>query len=172
MKFNPGDKVRVRQWKAMERQYGLTSRGNIPAGESFTTAMKRFCGKVVTIASADVVGHYKIKEDNGDFWWTDDMFEGHAFEYGDLIEVSDNEENWYKRIYVGYTDGAAYPYRVVCPDMENVGRFKSGQKYSTYAFIHARPIGTHTITIDGKTVAISEESYQNLKKALLEKEDC
>ena len=38
-----------------------------------TKDMLELCGKVVTISYAD--GKYKVKEDDGEFWWTDGMFD-------------------------------------------------------------------------------------------------
>ena len=167
MKFKPGDKVRVRQWKAMERNYGLDEHGNINHWPAFIKEMSFLCGKEVTIDAVLEEKVYTIKEDSRRFEWADYMFEGYAFEYGDLIEVSDNGKNWYRYIYVSYIDGNEYPYCVASETEFRLLKFRA--KY----FRHARPLQRrHTITIDGKDIDISEESYQNLKKALLENTNC
>lgn len=164
MKYKAGDKVRVRQWKAMEREFGLTFCGNIDCYKVFITRMKDYCGQIVTITS---VGEdcYSIKEDNGGYNWADNMFEGYAFEYGELIEVSNDKLNWEKRIYVGYLDGDAYPYRVVSDCTEE--DFHNKTQFYCENFKYARPYKKHTIVIDNKKIEISEESYQKLKESLL-----
>jgi len=178
MEFKRGDKVRVRQWKAMEREYGLDKNGDIDLPCKFTSDMRDFCGKVVTISCGyekffgikdhegvyDLV--YKIKEDDGICDWLASMFEGYAFEYGDVIEVSDDGVGWVKRIYVGYIDGALFPYMCVANGEEII--FHSGKKFNAYYWKYARPIQRkHTIVIDGKEIEISEESYKKLKESLL-----
>jgi len=76
MKFKVGDKVTVRQWDDMEKEYGLCSSGDsipIPVC-SFVKNMELFCGKKVTIE--EVYGnYYGIKEDDCHWCWTDEMFE-------------------------------------------------------------------------------------------------
>ena len=166
MKYKKGDKVRVRQWKAMEREFGENLEyGLILTPLHFTIEMSNYCGKVVTISEV-WNDYYRIKEDNGASMWTDDMFEGYAFEYGEEVEFSNDELRWKRGIYVGYIDGTAFPYKAVHPS--DVDSFKAGEVYSNVGWKYARPIKKrHTITIDNHTIEISEESYQNLKKALL-----
>lgn len=167
MNYRPGDKVRVRQWEAMKRKYGLVG-SIIPTRLSFIVpSMQPFCGKVVTIASVDKDGVYRIKEDNGKFFWDRNMFEGYAFKYGERIKVSEDGKNWYERIYVGYIDGTKEPYRVVSQGCEK--EFNAGKDFYVSCFTYAVPLDyiIHTIKIDDKIIFISEESYQNLKKALI-----
>lgn len=73
-KFKVGDKVRVRFWDSMEQEYGINVWGNINVRCAFTPEMRRFCGKVVTIDTVSDRGVYKIKEDKGDYYWSDGMF--------------------------------------------------------------------------------------------------
>ena len=73
MKYKVRDKVKVRTWEDMEKEYGLNSCGSIACDRSFTNKMKEYCGKYVTITSAGF--WYKIEEDDGYWQWTDDMFE-------------------------------------------------------------------------------------------------
>ena len=167
MKFKVGDKVRVRQWKAMEREYGLNEDGNINHGCIFLQNMKKYCGQVVTIKKI-YYNYYLIEEDDGEFFWEDWMFEGYAFNYGDEVEVSADGEIWHKAIYVGYIDGTKEPYRVVM--CHNIEKFKRGEKFYCSAYKYARPISKHKIIIDGKEIEILEEKYQALKKTLLEEE--
>ena len=165
MKFKKGDKVRVRQWKAMEREYGLNIYGCIKTeGVRFARDMRVYCGKVVTVSEV-WDDYYKIEEDNGAFKWTDDMFEGYAFEYGDKIEVRDIETDWKEAIYIGFADGAVYPY--ICVSESTESDFCSGKGFIVSYWKHARPIQRHRIVIDGKEIEISEESYKKLKESLL-----
>lgn len=79
MKYKVGDKVRVRQWDDMAKEYGFINSVkrdiDIP-GCTFVNSMKKFCGSVVTISN--IVSDnsiYLIKEDDQNWYWTDDMFE-------------------------------------------------------------------------------------------------
>lgn len=74
MKFKVGDKVRVRGWADMEKEFGLDSRGDIRCRQSFMQEMREYCGKVFVIKSVDF--NFKIYRIDG-IWWvfTDDMLE-------------------------------------------------------------------------------------------------
>ena len=79
MKYKVGDKVRVRQWDDMAKEYGFINSVkrdiDIP-GCTFVNSMKKFCGSVVTISN--IVSDnsiYLIKEDGYLWYWTNDMFE-------------------------------------------------------------------------------------------------
>jgi len=165
MKYKAGDKVRIRQWEALKRQYKLDEDGDIPK-IGFLKMMKEYCGKTVTINQIDVtLDRYKIKEDNGIWYWYEEVFEGYAFEFGEEAEFSDDKEDWCKRIYLGYIDGAEYPY--VCVSGSYRENFRNGEKYISNKWRYARPIQKkHIIIIDGKEIKISEESYQKLKESL------
>ena len=166
MKFKVGDKVRVRQWKTLIRGFGVNVYGVVDTKKFwFSCKMKDYCGKVVTIKEVHN-DYYKIVEDNGTFDWTDEVFEGYAFEYGDKIEVSDNEMSWSLAIYVGYIDGEEKPY--VAVGILHQDKFFGGARFCSYHWKYARPIqNRHIITIDGKEIEISEESYKKLKESLL-----
>ena len=165
MKYKVGDRVSVSQWKAMEREYGKSAKGVIKAPYNFTSDMETFCGGTVTIAVV-YEDHYLIEEDGRRFLWADEMFEGYAFEYGDKIEVSNNDSGWQKVIYVGYIDGIDNPYVAVRKGGEEF--FEGGLKFGIEFWKYARPIQKkHKIIIDDKEVEISEESYKRLKESLL-----
>ena len=73
MKYKVGDKVKVRLWNDMEKEFGLNEYGDINNKcLLFAEQMKEWCGKTVTISNV-YEGHYIIKE--GEWFWTDDMFE-------------------------------------------------------------------------------------------------
>ncbi len=65
-KLKPGDKVKVREDLKTDRVYG---------NYNFTTDMKNFNGKVVTISEVTDFGNYKIAEDTEGYIWTEQMFE-------------------------------------------------------------------------------------------------
>ena len=50
MKYKVGDKVKVRTWEDMEKEFGLNQNGYIDCDAAFVTDMKEYCGKIVTIA--------------------------------------------------------------------------------------------------------------------------
>ena len=43
-KFKIGDKIVFKSWEQMEKQYGLTPKGNIPTEATFAKDMKYLCG--------------------------------------------------------------------------------------------------------------------------------
>ena len=171
MKYKAGDKVRIRQLKAMER---VCRKENDSLDDLLyfkdkyvpfnITRMDKYCGKIATIIKADR-NIYDLDIDSGEHRWQDWMFEGYAFEFGEEIEVSNDGLCWCERIYVGYIDGAGLPYICVVDGCEK--DFKNGNRYVVLSWRYARPIQKkHTIIIDGKEIEISEESYQKLKESL------
>ena len=85
MKYKVGDKVRIRRDLEVEERYG---------DNSFTTIMEQFKGKLVTIIDVVCVidkTFYNIKEDNMNFFWTDEMIECKV--YNDLDEFWDDCKN-------------------------------------------------------------------------------
>lgn len=89
MKYKVGDKVRVRQWDDMAKEFGFygCTKSNIDIlGCLFTNSMKKFCGSVVTISNiASDNSRYLIKEDYQNWYWTDDMFENMYYSCADKI---------------------------------------------------------------------------------------
>lgn len=49
MNFKVGDKVKIRAWEDMKKEFGLKPNGNIKCSLIFTTDMKHLCGRVATI---------------------------------------------------------------------------------------------------------------------------
>lgn len=76
MAYNVGDKVRVRLWNDMAHEFGMDEDGDIIISdcECFVREMKHYCGEIVTIEFKRPYG-YHIKEDGGNWTWTDEMFE-------------------------------------------------------------------------------------------------
>ena len=64
MKYKAGDKVRVRSWEEMEREFGGDTGGNIAVrGDEFlfTKGMREFCGKEFTVKVVDeAFGEYLL----------------------------------------------------------------------------------------------------------------
>lgn len=76
-KFKVGDRVKIRQWDDMKREYGLDPYGAIMMPCTFMPEMREYCGKTVIIqdiASTLRDDRYHIK--GGDGWcFSDEMFE-------------------------------------------------------------------------------------------------
>lgn len=51
MKFKVGDKVRIRSWDSMEKEFGLNWRGDINCPVLFIKGMKEYCGTIQTITA-------------------------------------------------------------------------------------------------------------------------
>ena len=73
MNYKVGDKVRVRQWNEMEKEFGLDSDGDIKCESCFTRAMKKFCGKIFTVE--EVLSSYYELKGGESFSFSDDMLE-------------------------------------------------------------------------------------------------
>lgn len=90
MKYKVGDKVRVRQWDDMAKEFG-ESFGSIDIPHFyFSRNMEKYCGEVVTIEKADTCS-YHIKEDEEHWYWTDDMFEPHKVTLARQADFIDKE---------------------------------------------------------------------------------
>ena len=148
MSYKVGDKVRVRRYKALMWEFGITEEEGIKTPcITFMESMQDYCGDVLTIRNVATDGYLCNSEKAGAVpWrWTDVMFEGYAFEYGDRIEVSDDGKHWYKRIYVGYIDGADFPYAVVSDF--SMDKYRNGEKFTAWYYQYARPIPQPTIEV-------------------------
>lgn len=64
MKYKAGDKVRVRSWEEMEREFGGESNAGvieIPGAPNFVDSMRKFCGKEFTVKVVDeAFGEYLL----------------------------------------------------------------------------------------------------------------
>ena len=68
MKYKVGDKVKVREWDDMAKEYGIGSYGEIK--NDFVKSMRKYCGKTVTIIVAETSYYYV----DDDCWlFTDEM---------------------------------------------------------------------------------------------------
>lgn len=93
-RYKAGDKVIVRKDLVVDDKYGIDSMG---AMCRFVDDMKLLKGETVTIARVDVgiPGdiRYHIKEDGGEWSWTDDMFVGPAPKEKSEDKAGDNAED-------------------------------------------------------------------------------
>lgn len=55
-RYEVGDKVLIRDWDDMEKEFGLDSDGDIRCMPCFSTKMKKFCNKIITVCKVDVDG--------------------------------------------------------------------------------------------------------------------
>lgn len=65
MKFKPGDRVQIKTWKEMKKEYGLDKDGDITpydAGISFVRSMRFLCGAFATVESMGNYGTIKLKD--------------------------------------------------------------------------------------------------------------
>ncbi len=97
-----------------------------------------------------------IEYSNGDKWW---YINGKKHrEDGPAIELSDGTKYWYQNGKLHRLDGPA------CVDIAgDNGWWTEGERYTEEEFMTAK----HTITIDGKEVEISLESYQKIKNEIV-----
>ena len=76
MKYKVGDKVKVREWDDMAKEFSVYGNGDIRGigVYFFAKSMKKLCGKTVTIKKVHAYG-YEINEINDAYSFTDEMFE-------------------------------------------------------------------------------------------------
>lgn len=89
MKFKVGDKVRVRSWESLVKEFSVDHLGDIKLTDNyFVHAMREYCGKTLVITKVNIAA-YKT-EGNG--WsWTDEMFEPKAVNNTIVIYTKDNK---------------------------------------------------------------------------------
>ena len=95
MKYKVGDRVRIKSidWYNANKD----ENGDIPLIETtyssynFIKVMRGLCGKVMTISS-DNSYYYDMVEDNGEYFWTDEMIEGLGEE--EEIEFTEEDKYW------------------------------------------------------------------------------
>ena len=79
MRFKVGDRVRIKSidWynKNKDEYSNVPLIGATDSSYDFTELMREFCGKVMTISCVYIYS-YNMVEDNGKYFWTDEMIEG------------------------------------------------------------------------------------------------
>lgn len=66
MKYQVGDRVKIKSFDWFRNGACI----------GFSTLMSKYCGEVLTIQSITNMNTYCMKEDGGQFFWSDDMIEG------------------------------------------------------------------------------------------------
>lgn len=61
--FSAGDRVLIRQWEDMEREFGVNTDGNIDCCFTFTNDMRRLCGREFTIRKVESNGRIYFQND-------------------------------------------------------------------------------------------------------------
>lgn len=78
MKYKVGNKVRVRSWESMEKEFGVDEFGYISMKYGFTDDMEKWCGEILTIEC--VMDSYYCMKKVGHLW-TDEMLEPVEFDW-------------------------------------------------------------------------------------------
>ncbi len=171
MKYKKGDKVVIKPWALMEKQYGVDDAGDIKTTFNnsemhcfFMRAMEKvFVGtdRVVTMQSTETA-----RIGGTLFEICDDMILGYAFEYGEEIEISGDGKVWDKRVFLSYSPGSALPVSTVNPHYR--AAIHQGDTVATQCFAFARPIQPDIIEItckvNGKEQPLSYLSEETLLK--------
>lgn len=110
MKYKVGDKVRVRSDLEVNKNYG---------SHAFVSVMEKFKSKIVTIERVDLNNKYQIKEDDGEWYWNDEMllpvtFTKSDLETGHVVEYRDGQ----RRMVIGDT-------LIDCSGSRQITNFKS-----------------------------------------------
>lgn len=70
-KYKVGDRVKIRQWDDMEKEFGLNDFGSIKCACGFVDNMKSLCGRTATIKEIDGVDiELKFDDESGDTFWS------------------------------------------------------------------------------------------------------
>jgi len=79
MKYKVGDKVKIRSWDSMAKEYGTDCNGDIKIPHFFNRDMKKYCGRVMTICDMRpaTIGHGYVYflEDAAGWRFGEEMFE-------------------------------------------------------------------------------------------------
>lgn len=75
MRYKVGDKVRVRDWDDMVKEFGICGENITIPGCYFVELMKKYCNCIVTISGLTIHDKYSVEEDSNGFYWCDEMFE-------------------------------------------------------------------------------------------------
>lgn len=92
--FKIGDKVKIRTWESMAKEFGTDRDGDIECKCWFVTDMKKYCGKVFTIREVLRNGNYRLSGDDDVYSrrFSEDMFEDNVvkFKVGDKVIAKRN----------------------------------------------------------------------------------
>lgn len=175
MRFKAGDKVVVREWDDMKREFGSDERG-ILTPVIFTSEMKTFCGRILTIKDAfDGAKHYTVEGRR--FRFSEESLMPFEFSKSDLkdgmlCQMRDGEKMiWlYGKmrgfaVYVGDTDDDLTSNATYC-DIVKVGY--PSEKAETIEEMLQMDFGK-VIWIRKKEPTVKEFSMDEINKILKEK---
>lgn len=93
MKYKVGDKVVIKSADWYYKNRDEIGQVDCGGGTCFIPSMITFCGQIVTISSVQPsLEFYRIKEDGGTFYWTDEMIEGIFSEENKPLTFGDSWE--------------------------------------------------------------------------------
>jgi len=174
LKYKVGDRVFIKPYKLMVEQYGTHP---VPGGYPFFKNMEAGLqgkNRIVTIRECCDRYYYVARDSRQETWsgvysysWpivttipiTDEMIAGRAFDYGEEIEVSDDQRSWHKETFCGFVPEGKHPYCV---------KSKNGV---LWLYRHVRPLKEEKldinieVTINGEKASLADISDETLQKA-------
>lgn len=75
-RYEVGDKVLIRDWDGMKKEFGLDSDGDIRSRCVFVTRMSKFCNQIITIGRITIEGNYNMLEDSDNYNFSSDTIAG------------------------------------------------------------------------------------------------
>lgn len=75
-RYEVGDKVLIRDWDGMKKEFGLDSDGDIRSRCVFVQPMKRYCNQICTIIRITALGNYNMLEDSDNYIFSSDTIAG------------------------------------------------------------------------------------------------
>ena len=168
MEFKVGDRVRIKSWEQMEKEFGMEFDW-IACKCGFNSEMRHLCGRTATISE---INDYKVKltdwsDDTGGLYWTisTDMIklvDTSKFTKSDLQEgdiVTDREGN--KSIFL---DDELYGTTI---DLDGLtDELKDDKDYSEYDIVKVeRPIKYETV-FERKEPEVIEMTVEEISRAL------
>lgn len=119
-KFKIGDRVRIRSWESMEKEFGLTGDGSIDCRGYFVHSMRHLCGRTATIIGLDdenVILRQWSNDKDINWSFSTDMLEPASFEKCDLQngDILTDREGYISV----YQDGELYGETIEFDGLEN-----------------------------------------------------
>lgn len=78
--YEVGDKVLIRDWNDMEEEFGVSLLGGIKSKCAFTSVMRKYCNRTLTIGRITDEGNYCMLEDRCLFIFSSDTIAGKVVE--------------------------------------------------------------------------------------------
>ena len=145
MKFKVGDRVQIKTWKEMEKEYGLDKDGDIRCRNVFNTDMKHLCGTFATIS--------RIGQNGCDVYLQDFTAKGRTFfSYTlDMLKPAKDEKKYRVGDKVQY-NGSTYEITKEHVYKENTDKYE----------IHIMSDGNKTTAVYKKNGEVVSRSESNL----------